>query len=499
MTFQQLLRILRAHSPLIFVVTALVVLSALAVSLALPKKYTADAAVVVDVKSPDPVAGTVLPGLISPGYMATQVDIVNSDRVAQRVVKRLRLEDDANLRQQWQEVTGGTGSQGDFVAWLGNVLQKNLEVKPSRESSVINISFGGVDPAFVADVANAFAAAYIDIDLELKVQPARQNATWFDEQTRLARERLEAAQAVYSSAQKDAGIVASGDRLDIETARLDALSAQLSAAQGETSDSRSKNVSIGNANNLPDVIENPLIISLKTDIARLESKLQESNVNLGRNHPQTQRAESELASLRSRLNTETQKIVSGIATTYRIAQQKETDLRASIEAQKKRVLGLSQQNDAISVLKRDVDSAQKSFDDVSQRAAQTRLQSLSVLTNVAILNPASVPTTVSSPKTVLNLVLALFLGLLLGTGVALIKELANRRIRSASDLVEALSLPFLAAIPHAAPATGGRRGRSLRQLFLPGPARAGQQMATHSARSAYSNNSALRHPSGVRP
>ena len=177
MTFQQLLRILRAHSPLIFVVTALVVLSALAVSLALPKKYTADAAVVVDVKSPDPVAGTVLPGLISPGYMATQVDIVNSDRVAQRVVKRLRLEDDANLRQLWQEATGGTGSQGDFVAWLGNVLQKNLDVKPSRESSVINISFGGVDPAFVADVANAFAAAYIDIDLELKVQPARQNAT----------------------------------------------------------------------------------------------------------------------------------------------------------------------------------------------------------------------------------------------------------------------------------------------------------------------------------
>jgi chain length determinant protein EpsF len=462
MTFQQLLRVLRARSRTVFAFTVLTVLAALAVSLALPKKYTAGAAVVVDVKSPDPIAGTVLPGLISPGYIATQIAIVNSSRVAQRVVKRLHLDEDPVFRQQWQEATGGAG---DLTSWVGTQLQRSLDVKPSRESSVIDIKFSGTDPAFVTEVANAFAASYIDIDIELKVQPARQNAEWFEEQTRQARTRLETAQRAYSAYQKQTGVIAAGERLDLETARLEALSAQFSAAQSELSDTRGK-ARAASGGNLPEVIQNPLVVSLKTEIARLESRLQESNVNLGRNHPQTKRAESELASLRSRLDSETRKIISGLGTAHQVASQKEAELRSAIQEQKARILSLTKENDDISVLKRDVDSAQRAFDDVSQRAAQTRLESLSVLTNVAILNPASIPTVVSSPKIALNAVLALVMGLLLGTGIALSTELANRRVRSPGDLVDALGLPLLAAIPHAAPVPyAGRRSWSLQRLF----------------------------------
>jgi len=94
MTLQQLLLILRARVNVVLFVLLVTVVAALVVSLALPKQYTARTAVVVDVKSPDPIAGTVLPGMISPSYMATQVDIIASDRVAQRVVKALRMDED---------------------------------------------------------------------------------------------------------------------------------------------------------------------------------------------------------------------------------------------------------------------------------------------------------------------------------------------------------------------------------------------------------------------
>lgn len=453
MTLQQFLLILRARYRLALGILLATFLVALAVSLILPKQYTASAAVVIDVKSPDPVVGMVLPGMISPGYMATQVDIINSERVALRVVKNLRMDQSPVIRDQWQEATDG---KGNVTVWLAKLLQKKLDVKPARESNVISIEYSGTDPAFVSAVANAFARAYIDVNLELKVEPARQSAVWFEEQTKQSREKLEEAKKALSSYQQETGIVATDERLDNETSKLQELSSRLTAVQAELTDSASKGKSANGSDTLAEVMQNPLINGLKSDIARLDAKLQESSINLGKNHPQTQRAESELASLRDRLDKETKKISTSLGTSHQVNMQKERELRDAIEKQKERLLALNKQRDAISVLMRDVESAQRAFEGISQRFNQTRLESLSVQTNVAVLNPATEPTEPSKPRVMLNLLVAVFLGTLLGVGVALFVELINRRVRSVEDLAESLGLPVLAAIASTKPPRGLR-------------------------------------------
>ncbi len=465
MTLQQFLLILRARAKVALLTLLATVLTTLIISLVIPKQYTANTAIVVDVKSPDPIAGMVLPGMISPGYMATQVDIITSDRVAQRVVKLLRMDESPVIKEQWLDDTKGKGS---LTVWLASLLQKKLDVKPSRESNVINIAYSGTEPAFAAAVANAFAQAYIDVTLDLKVEPARQNAIWFEGQTKLVRDRLEAAQAALSSFQQKTGIVAANERLDFEMAKLNDLSAQLTQVQSQTSDSHSKSKSAAGSETLTEVMQSPLINGLKSDIARLEAKLQESNINLGKNHPQTQRSETELASLKARLASETRAISSSIGTSYQVGKQKEKELLQAIEAQKTRVLSLNKQSDEINVLRRDVESAQRAFEGVSQRSAVTRLESLSVQTNAVVLNPAGEPTDPSRPRILLNLLVSIFLGTLLGVGAALMLELANRRVRSADDLAEALGLPVLASIASTRPATGLRQ--SLRRLFSRRPA-----------------------------
>lgn len=444
----QFLLILRARARIVLYIFLATVLTTLVVSLLLPKQYTAGTAIVIDVKSPDPIAGMVLPGMISPGYMATQVDIINSDRVAQRVVKLLRMDESPAIQAQWQEATEGKGS---VTVWLANLLQKNVDVKPSRESNVININYTGTDPGFAAAVANAFAQAYIDVNLDLKVEPARQNAAWFEGQTKLLRDKLEAAQAALSSFQQKSGIVANNDRLDYETSKLNDLSSQLTMVQAQTSDSLSKKKSASGSDTLAEVMQNPLINNLKSDIARLEARQQDNNVNLGKNHPQTLRAESELASLRAKLASETQKITGSLSTSYTVGVQKEKELLEAIDKQKARVLELSNERDEISVLKREVESAQRAFDNVSLRTSQTRLESLSIQTNAVVLNPASEPTVHSKPKIFLNMLISIFLGTLLGVGAALVLELGNRRVRSTEDLAVMIDLPVLAAISSTLP------------------------------------------------
>jgi polysaccharide biosynthesis transport protein len=442
MTLHQFLLILRARYQVAALIFLVCLLAALTVSLLLPKKYTAQAAVLVDVRSQDPVAGAgAVPGLVAPSYMATQVDIIAGDRVAQRVVKMLKLDEDPHVKARWLAATEGRGSMD---TWLADSLQKMLDVRPARESNVINITYKGSDPTSVAEIANAFSQAYLDINLGLKTEPARLYAEWFDEQTKASRAKLEEAQARLSDYQQKAGIVTSDERLDYETAKLGEVSSQLTKVQGETTDSQSKRNSRGDT--VAEVMQSPLINGLKADVARLEAKVHEMSVHLGPNHPERQRAESELASVRSRLASETGRITASIETTYRVSKDRERELQGAVGAQRARVMALNKQRDELNVYRRDVESAQRAYEAVSQSASQTRLQSLSNQTNVVRLNTATPPASPSSPKILVNLLIGAFAGTLLGVACALLLELANRRVRSTEDLVQMLDLPVLASI-----------------------------------------------------
>jgi chain length determinant protein EpsF len=445
MTLHQFLLILRARYKIAFLVFLVTVAATVAISLLLPKQYTASTALVIDVKSPDQVTGMVLQGMMAPGYMATQIDIINSDRVAKAVVRMLKMDQNPTIQAQWQEATQG---RGELVDWLSTLLQRQLDVKPSRESNVININYTGNDPAFAAAVANAFAQAYINVNLDLRLAPARQYAAFFDDQTKTARDKLEVAQKALSNYQQSHGITSTDERVDFETTKLNETSSQLTGVQGLTTDSQSKRTST-QSDTVSDVMQSPLINGLKADIARLEGKLTDSNGNLGKNHPQTLRMEGEIATLKAELDAEVRKITTSIDTTYQISRQREQQLRGALAAQKGRVLELNRQRDELNVLRRDIESAQRTFEVVSQRASQSTIESQTNQTNISVLNPAVAPSGPSKPKVFMNILVSIFLGTLLGVGLALVLELSNRRVRSADDLSDALVVPVLGAISSA--------------------------------------------------
>jgi chain length determinant protein EpsF len=442
MNLQQFLRILLARYWVILLTLLGTVSVTLAVSLLLPAQYKATTAIVVDVKSPDPIGGMVLPGLVMPGYMATQIDIINSDRVALKVVKSLHLNQNPKVIEDWQDATEGKGT---VDSWLANLLQKKLDVKPSRESNVITIAFKATDPGFSAAIANAFAQAYIDTNIELKVEPARQYLGWFESRSRELRDALDKAQKRVSDYQQEHGIIVTDERLDSENQKLAELQGQLVLTMTQNADSTSKRASSG-GDTLPEVMQSGVIQQLKSDIARAEGRLKDLSGRLGRNHPQYQGAESELAILNQKLAEETTRVSSAINTAGRISKGKETEIRTNIEIVKKHILELNRGHGEAQLLRQEVENAQKAYDAVSMRASQTNLESQSQQTNIAILSPAVEPVEPDSPKIILNTILAIFLGTLLGVGAALAMELTNRRIRSRQDIEQNLGLPVLAEL-----------------------------------------------------
>jgi len=445
MTLGQFFSIVRARWIAALAVLLVVVLGTLLVSLLLPKQYKAVASVVADSK-PDPVSAVMLGGMQAPGFMATQVDIIESDRVAQRVVRNLKLNENATIRRQWQDETGGEGS---IESWLATVFQRQMEVIPSRESNVIQIAYRAPDPRFASALANAFAQAYIDTSLELRVDPARQYSTFFESRSKDARETLEKAQNRLSAFQKAKGIIASDERLDIENSRLNELSSQLTTLQAIAAESASRQTQAQGAqgDRIAEVLNNPVLGSMKAEISRGEGRLQELSTRYGDNHPQVQEVKANLAELRLRLEAETRKVTGSVGLNNNVNRQREASVRGALDAQRTKVLQLKAVRDEGTVLMREVDNLQRAYDAVMQRLTQTSLESQTTQSNVNVLTQAEPPLKPASPRIVLNTALAVFAGLLLAIGTVLFLELRDRRVRNVEDLVAALGLPVIVSLP----------------------------------------------------
>lgn len=445
MNFTQFLSILRARRRMALLVLGLTVGLAVLASLLLPKQYTAVASVVVDVK-PDPLAAVLYNTMGPSALVATQVDVIQSDRVAKRVISNLKLADSPQLREQWRDDTDG---QGDLETWLATALQKKLDVKPSRESSVILISYKAATPQFAAALANAFVQAYLETSLELRTDPAKQYSTFFDTRAKDAREVLERAQAKLSAFQKEKSIVATDERLDDEMLRLNELTSQAVMMQALAAESNSRQAQVrgGAADRLQEVLNHPLIASLKADLSRSEAKLQEISSRLGDSNPQVTELKASIASLRSRIASETQRVTEGVSVTGAVNRQREAEIKSALDTQRAKVLRLKSVRDEGAVLQRDVESAQLAYQAVVSRYNQSSLESQTTQSNINRLTSAAPPLEPSSPKLVLNTVLAFLLGSLLAVGIVLVMEIMDRRIRSVEDVTAALGLAVVGVLP----------------------------------------------------
>lgn len=453
MNFTQFLLVLYARKWIVLGVLLVTVTATAVVSFLLPKEYSATTMVIIDSKSKDPVTGQLMPSQMFPGYMATQVEIIESARVARNVVRALKLDESPAIRQQFMEATQG---QGSIEQWLGDLLLEKLEVEPSRESSAISIEYSGADPRFAAIVANAFAKAYIDTNLELRVAPAKEATTWYDQQIAQLRAKLDEAQQKLTAYQREKGLVESDERLDVETARMAELAGQMVAAQSSAFDASSR---VRDSGNLPEVINNPVVQNLKAQVAAAEGKLAELGRRVGPNHPEYVRLQAEANSYRSQLNNEVARATRAVEATSGAAKQRLSGISGAFEAQKARVLELKKQREEAALLARDVESAQRVYDAALQRYSQTRMEAESTQTDIGVLNPAVPPLEPSKPRIALNIVLSVFLGGLLGMGLGFLVELWDRRVRSAQDIAE-LDIPLLAEV--------GRkigRARPRRRLF----------------------------------
>ena len=416
MSLTHFFAVLRARWLSATVVFGAVVVAAVLYLVFATRIYTATASMLIDAK-PDPVS-TMLYGGAMPALINTQLEIIHSDRVAQRVVQNLKLADVADMRAAWAAAKSGLSLQ----EYLTEFIEVGLDPKVSAPgSNVINVAYKSPDPRFAATVANAYVQAYMETSIELRVDPARQYSGFFSDQQKEARTALETAQNKLSAFQREKGIIGSDDHFDLETSRLTALMQELVAIQTASVEASTRQGQIGNAGQLSEVLANGTVSGLKSELAQAELKLQDLSSRYGDRHPQVVDA--------------------------RVSHQREAEIQAAVDAQRAKVLQLKDTRDRVAVLQRDVDNAQHAYDNIFNRASQTNLESQNRQANATVISQATTPVLPSSPKVASVLVLGLAAALALGIGCALLQEQFDKRMRTTSDAFDFLGLPVIGIMP----------------------------------------------------
>jgi uncharacterized protein involved in exopolysaccharide biosynthesis len=330
-----------------------------------------------------------------------------------------------------------------------SLVAKNMTITTGRQSNVLQIQYLDPDPQVAAKVANLIATTYMREQVELRASPARGSAKWFDDQTQEVRRRYEMAQKRLSDFQRAHDIIGL-NRMDLEAEKLKNMSYQLTQAQAEAAAARGK----AGAGAVSDIEGSLIVQNLQEQVATQSAKVSELSKTLGPNHPSMTAANALLSELQSKLAAARASQAGAVSANSVAANRREGDLKSNLAGQEDRMIRMSEVQDQLMVLQRDVDAARQTYDTVRQRFNEATLKSQISQPNASPLDEASVPLLPAKPNLMLWLIAGVALGLVGGVAAAIVAEILKPRVRSAAGVARATEVEVITELMPA-PGRGG--------------------------------------------
>ena len=442
MSLVQFLIIIRARFVVMVIIVTLCVSASVALSLILPKQYQSTASLIFNVKGVDTMTGLNLPvNFLQAKYLQTQMTVIRSHKVAKKVVDKLNLHLNPTYVSRFTEQVR---SGADIRTMVAEDLIDNLAVMP--RNNIVVIQFTSISPEFSTIVANSFADAYLETNIELKVEPAQKATEWFKDQVASLRNQVEIAQARLTEYETEKGLLFSDSRFDIETERLTQLTTTLIEYEDKLFDLEAKLAAVNKTNIEAvdiDMLDNDTFNELKIKITQLESKFAETQQRLSVNHPEYRAVAAELSAVKDRLEKELELLKTKLNEDVILERLRVDQLITKIESQKSKLTSLNKDRDNKDVYERDVQMAKQILSGTMARMNQISMEGSFEQTDVAILNEAVIPITHSKPIFFINVLISIALGGILALVTAFILEFTNRKVRSKDDFSDPIDIPVL--------------------------------------------------------
>jgi len=448
---------LRKRWRIVALTTLLVCVGAFLWTYRAPKIYSATCTIIIDPSAPrvfnNNVSEVVEMG--SGSYWAdvqfyqTQYKIISSKEIAQKVVERLGLGADvdypyphAGVPGQVRDVTGAVMGQ--------------TSVKPIKDSRLAMITVEDRQPERAAQIANAIANAYIESNLEYKLEGTNAASTFLGDQVVSVGEKLKRAElAVYEYRRKHQLLDTSLDaRQSLISQNVQAFTQKLAELRLKKLELESARKLITGARNnldaeeaLPEVRENQVVQQLRVTFVDLSKTLAQLETTYGDKHPKIEALKSELGKVRQEYVSEIDKLLKANENRYLTLEDNEEALNKVLNKEKHDAIELSKLEVEYRPLVREADDTLNLYKLITQRQKETGLSGLVRTNNVRIMDLAIPNHAPIKPKPFANLAIALLVGVLLGIGAAVGAEALDNTIKSQEEVETVLGVPVLGMLP----------------------------------------------------
>src|SRR5580704_3642987 len=423
---------------------------------------------------------------VSDAYIETQNRILKSENLARRVIVQLgldRLPEFTRKSGTWQQagdktgVSQGGGNAADSVisAPAQNVpeevlknFEERLTVEPVKRSRLIEVTFESNDPAIAAQVVNTLTSVYIEANLEARWEAAQRASDWLSQQLMGMKAKLEQSEDALQKYGRENGLLFletdKGTSENIVTERLRDLQQELTKAQAERYKKESLYQLLENKDYgaLPGVLDNKLIQDLTTRLADLQREQSRLSATFNPSYARVKELQSQIDEINAMLDTERARAAHGIANDYTASVSHEQMLRDAFAEQEKQANDIAGKSVQYNILKREADTNKQLYVGLLSKLKETGVSSSLKATNIRVVDPAYPPKKFARPRILLDLSLALIIGLCLGVTAAFLQEHLDNTLKNSEDIERFLQIPALGAVPAMALPGSGRSLHGLR-------------------------------------
>jgi polysaccharide biosynthesis transport protein len=440
-----------------------------------PSKFTAQVDMVIDTKKANwtqtEMASENRP--VEDASVDSEIETTKSERVASLVISRLHLIEDpefieagSSLKRQIFSLLRLTKeseqlSKDQLMRRVLSTLKDNLGVVRLGRSYIEQISYTSLDRDKAASIANAFADAYIEDQLQAKFEATRRASAWLEQRiAELRRQASDAYRTVQDFKSENSIIIGVDGKLASEL-ELDQLGIALAKARADTSQAKAKLDRISRVMeqrtdkeslNIPDpvvtdALSNPVITRLRQQFLDDQNKESEWSARYGPDHQAARNLRGEMAALQRAIWDEISRIAESYKSELQIAKSQEEAIDKRMTEVFKNSAATRQSQVHLRELETAANSYRGIYETFLSRFTQSVQQQSFPSTEARVVTAASPPFSPSSPKIALTLALATLCGLGLGLMSAVAREQLNRRIHTRAEIEKLLGINCLAILP----------------------------------------------------
>lgn len=401
------------------------------------------------------------------GFFESQLKILQSERIAQKVVERLDLENDPEFAGSGGGLLGkiyglfsrsaqpeSALTKADRVEAAAAAVAQKLDAKRIGITFIIEISCQSKNPARASEIVNAVADAYIADQIESKRESARQANEWLRSRLDDLRARAAADEQAVNAYQAEHQIVHAGGTL-IDQQALSALNNELAAARTKKSEALARldrietvlnasDPNVAASATVSDALNHPVITQLRQAYLELASRASEYTNRYGSQHLAVVRIHEKMRNVQLSIISELRRLAETARSEYLIAKRRNEEIEKELATS----VTQSQATDRAQVALRDLESAAQSsralFNLFQQRLVESTQEQALQFNDVRKIRAATVSNQKRAPKIIGFSVLA---GLMIGGGIGFLRELMDRVFRTSKQVENILHLPCVAIVP----------------------------------------------------